>query len=789
MAADWSARYARVQKCLDSHEGVPNGTVYPRWMGTSGCFWYDRKEAGDTHYVIVDAAAGTRRTAFAYDQVIDAIDRACGTALDRRKSWIRNLLIDDADEAATFDVYDRSWRWDIAAGRLEEAQKVSDSSWASSPDGRLAILSRDFNLFVRPADGAERQLTFDGEEFNAYGLPPASRRQFGVQAGAAPEGLWSPDSRWYLTLQADDRHVPELAIMAYAPAPGGRPVVSANRTALPGDTKPTEFRIVAIEVATGRIVEARYPRLAAVRMNDTIFSGGISWWSKDGATAYFVDIERGEKRAHVVAFDIATGATRVVFSEESDTYLELSVSVYTPALIFPLPATDELIWYSERSGNGHLYLYDLATGKLKRQVTSGDWRVREVLDVDEARRELFLRAGGIGPEPEPYLCKPCTVAIDSGEVAVVSNEPGDHLVWRPGEFSLLLLRMQGADPTKVSGLSPDGAYFVETIGGVDRMPRSVLRHRDGREIMLLEAAEEAHLPEGWQWPEPVVVKADDGVTDVYGLLFKPADFDPESSYPLIDYVYGGPQTSFVPKSIFADPVGTGTCLELAGFAEMGAFALALDGRGTAFRERAFREASYGAIHTASNIEDHIAAIRQIAARIPSIDLDRVGMTGFSGGGYMTVMAALRHGDIFKVAVAGGGNYDQSLFWHGWGERYHGRFSEDHYAIQAARTYADGLTGKLMLVHGLMDTGCHPSALFQLVQALIEANKDVDLVILPRAMHEFPGYAIRRRLDYFVEHLFGETPPEPVRMRAAADDLLALLASNAGPMPKPAGQER
>jgi dipeptidyl aminopeptidase/acylaminoacyl peptidase len=351
------------------------------------------------------------------------------------------------------------------------------------------------------------------------------------------------------------------------------------------------------------------------------------------------------------------------------------------------------------------------------------------------------------------------------------------MVWRASEFGLASLAATGTDPRLISGVSPSGRFFVETIGAVDRLPETVLRARDGREIAVVERAEARALPQSWQWPEAVTLKAADGRTPTYGLLFKPAAYDPSKSYPLIDFIYGGPQISLVPKIAFADMVSAGTLLEAAAYAALGAFALVLDGRGTAYRERSFREASYGAIQTASNLEDHMAAIRQLAEQHP-IDLQRVGITGFSGGGYMTALAALRFGDFFKVAVAGGGNYDQALFWHSWGERYHGAFEPEHYAAQAAKTYASGLKGKLLLIHGLMDSGCHPAALFQLVQALIENNKDFDLVVLPKARHELTGYGMRRKLDYFVTHLFGATPPQDVKIVLPFDGLMQRFAANA-----------
>jgi dipeptidyl aminopeptidase/acylaminoacyl peptidase len=778
---DWRRRYTMCLRLLGPPEQlVANGAVYPRWIADSTLFWYERHTPEGLEYRIVDAQDGSNRLGFTLEAIANSLEARFDTSIDRDLLMLKGLQLLVEPDRARFEAYGSCF--EFSEGRLADAPKTQDKSWSISPDGRWGAFTRDDNLWLREsATGAERALTADGTENYAYGARPAAARPLRAILGSMPaEGLWSPDSRYFLTLQTDDRHVPDLVVTNFVPDSGLRPQITANRTSLPADPKVTEFRVIALDIASGRQIEARYPRLSAVRMNDTPFSAGLAWWSKDSATAYFVDIERGEKQAHLVAFDSATGTTRIVFSERSATYLELGVNVYGPALVIPLPETDELIWYSERSGRGHLYLYDLRSGEMKHAITSGDWQVREILQVDAGRREILLRAGGIAPAEDPYLTKPCLAGIDSGSLTVLSSAPGEHIVWRADETAVAALAMTGADPRLISGSAPDGNFFVETIGGTDRLPETVLRARDGRQISVVERAEMRGLPRNWQWPKAMQLTAADGETPVYGLLFKPADYDPAKSYPLIDLVYGGPQLSFVPKIAFGDGPSTAIFLEAAAYAALGAFVLVLDGRGTAGRERKFREASHGAIHTASNLEDHIAAIRQLGARYPAFDIERVGITGFSGGGYMAALAALRFGDFFKVAVAASGNYDQALFWHSWGERYHGPFEPAHYAAQAARSYATGLQGKLLLIHGLMDSGCHPAALFQLVQALIEHNKDFDLVVLPKARHELTGYGMRRKLDYFTTHLLGGTPPQDMQIALPSDTLTQRLAANAAP---------
>ena len=415
---------------------------------------------------------------------------------------------------------------------------------------------------------------------------------------AAPDGMWSPDSRLFFTLQTDEREVPELPATTYVPADGLRPTVHPNRTSMPGDAHVTEFRLFVLDPQTGAQLEPEHSDIPASRMSDTPFAAETVWWSADGGTVYFVDLERGERAAHVRAFDVATGTTTTLFSETSELALELSVSLYDPALIIPLAESGDLIWYSERTGRGHLYLYDLATGELVRPLTQGDWQVRELLRVDPVRREVSFLAGGIDPAESPYVRKVCVAGLDDGRVRVVSGEPGDHRVWRPHSWDVAVLsRTTGADIGRISGFSPDGDYFVETVGDVvHRLPRSVLRRRTGEELAVLETAIGDGLPDDWRWPERVTVPAADGSFQLHGLLFLPPDQDPTRTYPL---VYGSPQESLVPTAAFVDYPTACTFVEAAGMPHSGRFPPRPRRTWHGEPERAFRQASYGALQDVS----------------------------------------------------------------------------------------------------------------------------------------------------------------------------------------------
>lgn len=509
-------------------------------------------------------------------------------------------------------------------------------------------------------------------------------------------------------------------------------------------------------------------------MNDSPMEGNRAWWSADSKTAYFVDVERGEKVVHVEAVDAGSGEVRELFCERSDTYIELGSDVYDPASILPLPKTSELVWYSERSGWAHLYLYSLVTGKLIRPLTGGPWLVRNILGIDENRRRLYISIAGRTPRKNPYYREVAEVDLDDGALKVLSSSDEDHEVLEQGGISNQeadLEIMAGADPKSLVGFAPSGNYFVETVTTAGKPAATVLRDRNGKLIANIEVGDASRVPKFWRWPMTVSLTAADGKTQINGLVFKPSDYDPANKYPVIDYIYGGPQTAYVPTS-FAH----GAYLDAASLAELGFVTVMIDGRGTPQRSRAFHTASYHSIETSSNLDDHIAGIRQLSASDSSIDASRVGIIGFSAGGYMAAGAMLRCPDFYKVGIAASGNHDQRLFWSTWGERYEGYPAGDNYERQANSTYAAHLKGKLLLIHGLLDMGVHPAAVFQLEQALIDHNKDFDLLLFPRSHHDIPGYGTRRTWDYFVTNLAGGSPPREFPLKSNLDYVLEQYAA-------------
>jgi len=763
------ARYQRAAEiqAANAHHWILNENVVPHWIPGRDRFWYKRELADGHRFTTVDAVTGAKADAFNHVHLATALGERTVKSFDPNTLPLYNVTI-DPNGVVRFTALGRSWRFDRAEALSEDA--APRGNYALSPDGKRGVFSKDANLWVENMQTrAQTQLTFDGETYYAYGAAPSAR----ASSSPRPYVVWSPDSKRIFTAQTDDRKVLDLPTIDFAPQEGVRPTVVHVRAALPGDVNVTTFRLVIIDVSTGQQTAVRYPPVPAVRMNDSPMEGNRVWWGAGSKVAYFVDVERGEKVAHVVAVDAGSGDVRELFSEKSDTYVELGSNVYEPASIRPLPKSNELIWYSERSGWAHLYLYSLATGKLIRPLTRGNWLVRNILGVDETRREVFISIAGRTPQKNPYYREIAKVNLDTGAMKVLSSSDEDHEVLEQGGFSneeADLEILAGADPKSLVGFAPSGDYFVETVTTASKPARTVLRDRKGKLIATVEVGDASRVPRFWRWPETVSLTAADGKTAINGLVFKPSDYDSANKYPVIDYIYGGPQIAYVPKG-FAQ----GAYLEAASLAELEFVTVIIDGRGTAERSRAFHTASYGNVETASNLDDHIAGIRQLSAADPAIDGSRVGIIGFSAGGYMAASAMLRYPAFFKVGIAASGNHDQRLFWNTWGERYEGYPVGENYKQQANLTYAANLKGKLLLIHGLLDSGVNPASVFQLEQAFIDHNKDFDLLLFPRSRHDMPGYGTRRTWDYFVTNLAGKSAPHEFLLKSNLDYELEHIA--------------
>ncbi len=594
-----------------------------------------------------------------------------------------------------------------------------------SPDGKRAVFIRNYNLWVRDiATNRETQLTHDGEKDFGYATNNA-----GWIHSDRPVVTWSPDSRKVATFQHDGRKVRDM----YLVRTDLKPTLEAWKYPLVGDSVIFMIERVIIDM-DGNVTRLKMPPDAhRSTVCDHVTCDGDfedTQWSADGMQLAFVSSSRDHKVATLRITDAATGTVRDVLEERVATQYESGFDQNNWYVLF---GSNEVIWFSERDDWGHLYLYDL-NGKLKRQITNGAWPVWQVPHVDEKTRTIYFWTGGREPGRDPYFGHLYRIGIDGRNLRLLTPENANHAIT----------------------FAPDYTYFVDTYSTPTTPPVTVMRDVNGKELMTLERADITRLvASGWTAPIPFTVKARDGKTDLYGLMHRPANFDSTKSYPIIDYIYPGPQGGSVGTRSFVPSRGDQRAL-----AELGFIVIALDGMGNPQRSKSFHDAWYGNMGD-NTIPDQVTAIRQLAQRHKWIDTSHIGIYGHSGGGNASTGAILQYPDFFKVAVSQAGNHDNRLYEDDWGERYQGLLSGNNYDNQANQLLARNLKGKLLLAHGTMDDNVPPYSTQLLVSELIKHNKDFDLLMMPNRRHGFGNepYMMRRRWDYFVKHLMGAEPPK------------------------------
>jgi dipeptidyl-peptidase-4 len=575
----------------------------------------------------------------------------------------------------------------------------------TSPDGRWSVLLRDYNLRLRPkAGGEEVALTSDGTANHAY----------------SARVHWSPDSSKFVSMKTKSAEERTVTLVESSPKDQLQPKVQTMKYAKPGD---------ALAVSKPHLFDVAEKK--EIPVADLLFPAPWSIdrirWDAGGRRFLFVYNQRGHQVLRVVAVDGATGEARAIVDEQNPTFIDYAHKQFLKLV----DAAGELIWMSERDGWNHLYLYDAASGALKNQITKGSWAVRGVDRVDETARQVWFRAGGIHPGQDPYHVHFCRINFDGTGLVILTEGDGTHSIQ----------------------YSPGGRAYVDTWSRVDLAPVSELRRAaDGKKICDLERADATALfAAGWKAPERFVAKGRDGTTDIYGVIYRPTTFDPAKKYPVIESIYAGPQGSFVPKSFREYHSGMS-------MAELGFIVVQIDGMGTSNRSKAFHDVCWKNLGD-SGFPDRILWMKAAAAKYPQMDLTRVGITGGSAGGQSALRALLAHGDFYKVAVADCGCHDNRMDKVWWNELWMGWPVGPHYADQSNVTQAHKLQGKLLLIVGELDKNVDPSSTMQVVNALVKADKDFDLLVVPGAGHGIGSgpYGSRRTKDFFVRHLLGVEP--------------------------------
>lgn len=750
----------------DMNRIAKNTSLIPHWIQGTDCFWYRRRTEFGVQFRLVDSNSKTNIEAFDHRFLASYLASITNEDIDYKDLPIKEVEIKLSPFRVTFSAFDKYYFFDEnkKCQIIEKYFDLGSLERLVSPDEKTIAFVRDYNLWIQNIDsGEETALTQDGEKFYSYATAPML---WGLPLNSLVQARWSSDSKTLLTVQTDNRKVKRTPVINYVPQDGSiRPTVDEYPCGYPGDEYVEEQRILAIDIDTGRQQKANYRRVPVSRSAYGLFTDNLAWWSQSSQYAYFVDLERGYQQVRVVEFNVKTGTTRIILEESSSTYLNLSPSEGTPATLLPLPESNELIWYSERTGWGHLYLYDLETGSLKYPLTKGEWMVREILHFDNEKRELFFQTGGRHAEWNPYYLDICRIDIDTQIIREIIASPHEYTVLGSlAAQTMISMFSSWTDPDwqiDTCGVSPSGRFLVATRSRADQTPVNLLFDRDGDVMLELEEADVSNLPKGWCWPEPVDLLAADGITKIYGVIFRPSDFSPSKKYPVIDCSNCSAEFSAAPKGSFNNSQLAGVWyLQAAALAELGFIVVTIDGRGTAYRDRDFVNASYGWAPLANNPEDRIAGIKQLAERYSYMDLGRVGIIGFEGS-VGAVYGLLEYPEFYKVGVSHA-LQDTRVMSTTWGEQYEGLESaEINYDF--AETLAGNLQGKLLLMHGLLDRMDHSAATWRLVNALQKANKDFDMLIFPTgegvAAHIGSVYAFRRTWDYFVRHLLNTEPPE------------------------------
>ncbi|MBC7895778.1 MAG: DPP IV N-terminal domain-containing protein [Cytophagaceae bacterium] len=732
--------YARAERYLapNANPLLIGSAGRPTWLA-DGRFYYRSTTASGSAFYLVNPARKTREPAFDHARLAAALTPVAGSTIDGNRLPFQGFDLSADGKAVTVSLQGKQFECEVpgyactAAGQMPTPPRNA----SVSPDGKTAVFIRAFNLWSRDlATGAETQLTTDGVKDFGYATNNA-----GWVHNDNPVITWSPDSKAVATFQHDGRGVRDMHLVA---TNVGTPRIETWKYPMPGDSLIFTVQRVIINLVPGkpRVVRLQMPadpHRSTVSDHISCDGGTICdvQWYPDGSHLAFISSSRDHKTATFRIANATTGAVRTVFEEKSQT--QVGDASLTENLWRVLPTTNELIWWSQRDNWVNLYLVDLTSGAVKHRITSGDGNVSDVVRVDEKTRTIWFTGNGKEAGRDPYYQHFYKVGFDGKGQTLLTPEDANHVVT----------------------LSPDGKFFMDALSTPTTPPVAILRDGAGKLVQSLEQADISRLvATGWKPPTPVRMKARDGTTDIYGLMFTPSNLDSTKKYPIIDYIYPGPQSGSVGPRMFAPSRGDHQAL-----AELGFVVVAIDGMGTPGRSKAFHDAYYGRMGD-NTIPDQVAGIRELAQRYRFIDGEKVGIWGHSGGGFATAAAMFRHPDFFDVGIAESGNHDNRNYEDDWGERYQGLLTRngntDNYAAEANQTYAKDLKGKLLLAHGGMDDNVPPYNTTLVVDALIKAGKDFDLLMLPNARHGYgsdSNYMMRRRWDYFVTNLMGATPPK------------------------------
>ncbi len=719
-----AADYQRAQGLRERYEAAATNIAGPAtWIDKSPRFWYRVTVPGGFRFMLADASTQQKRPAFDHERLAAALSTLTGRAIKPLAlpfsglSLLNNeqtleVRFDGADWACSLLDYACTRTPVVSPWEREQppppcSAQPPNARPRISPDGKLEAFIVNYNVAVRDTGSRKASvLTTDGSEDNCYELRSV---------------VWSPDSKRLAAYRTRPGYRRMVHYVESSPEDQLQPKSSSRFYAKPGDTLDIDSPVIVdVTARTALAVDhALFPNAYELSRLE---------WRRDSSAVTFEYNQRGHQVYRIIEVDAATGAARTVVSEEPKTFFTYSSKLYR----HDIAGGPDLIWMSERDGWNHLYLIDGATGQVRNQITKGEWVVRGISKVDDEKRQIWFSAGGVTAGRDPYFVHYYRINFDGTGLVALTEGDAHHVV----------------------AFSPDMAYYTDLYSRVDAAPVLQVRRTDTRELVFeVERGDLTGLAKaGWRAPEVFVAKGRDGVTDIWGLIYRPTTFDPKKKYPVIENIYAGPHSSFVPKSFSAFNA-------MQSQAELGFIVVQIDGMGTSNRSKAFHDVAWKNLKDAG-FPDRILWHKAVAAKYPWYDIGRVGIYGTSAGGQNSMGALLFHPEFYKAAVSAVGCHDNRMDKIWWNEQWMGWPIGPHYAESSNVENASRLQGKVLLVVGELDTNVDPSSTFQVVNALIKANKDFELLVIPGAGHGPGGaYGERRRFDFFVRHLLGQTPPD------------------------------
>jgi dienelactone hydrolase len=738
------ADYERANDLREKYVGLAyNLPERANWIEKTSRFWYRKAVKGGSEFVLMDAETLAKRPAFDHERLAASLSTAANEKYTALKLPFMAISFVDNEKAIEFTVGETRWRCELADSSVKKAPPAGLGGFGgggrraggiplnvgipgprytsqqteakTSPDGKWEAWINNFNVWVRlkgkpgvrpNAESGAVALSFDGSEGNYYALASLS---------------WSPDSKMIAAYRVRPGYNRKIQYVESSPADQTQPKYYIMDYAKPGDSL-DQPQPVLLNVETKK----------QVVVDNTLFPNPWNLsrleWRKDSRAFTFEYNQRGHQIFRIIEVDAATGKPRAVISEEPKTFFCYSGKRYRQ----DVKDGGEVIWMSERDGWNHLYLFDGATGAVKNQITKGQWVVRAVDKVDEEKRQIWFQASGMYPGKDPYLIHSYRINFDGTGLTAFTEGDGNHVV----------------------SYSPDMKYYVDTWSRVDQPTVSELRLTADKKVLSeVERGEIGELTKaGWRAPEVFTSLARDGKTEIWGVIYRPSNFDPLKKYPIVENIYAGPQGSFVPKNFTPwNPMQS--------LAELGFIVVQIDGMGTSNRSKAFHDVAWKNLGDAG-FPDRILWHKAVAAKYPYYDITRVGIYGTSAGGQNSLGGLLFHPEFYKVCVSACGCHDNRMDKIWWNEQWMGWPLGPEYAAASNVDNASKLQGKLLLILGEMDTNVDPASTMQVVNALIKADKQFDLLIIPGANHGSGGaYGDKKRYDFFVHHLLGVEPPD------------------------------